>query len=320
MTEYFQELRERLELPSYDPYKNIKKFLKFLAILIILAVLVLVGYRLFELAQYRFSMKADIVATFMNTRVEIKAYGVGASAAAEEAINEMERAARKLDALDPRSEISLINSMAGIASVSVSKSTLDIIVKSIKLSDLTNGAFKISDGKIEVDPEVGNVMLPVRGMKLYLDEISKGFVISIGRHTLLSKGIKSALISAGSSVSCIGAMPDGKLWNVAIRSPENTSKLLGIVSLAPGQSLSTSGDLHILDLFTGHPASSCEAVTIISDDSTVSDALSDAVFIMGPKKGLRFLNKLGTAQGLIIDSNGNIITTTGFKLEKAESI
>ncbi len=364
MSEYFQELRERLDLPGYDPHRNIKKALKFIAILAILIVLGFGGWRLFRVAQDRFSTEADVRAAFMGTNVEIVAYGEGAGDSAREALKEMERVAGLLDVFDPRSEVSLINSMSGVASVSVSKATFDVINKSVKFSKMADGAFDISVGplvdiwdfsgrknfripapeqireaqalvdwsEIELLSDVLSVKLRHRGMKLNLGGVGKGYVVSIGRNVLLQAGIKSALISTGSSISCIGRRPDGTPWRAGIKSPREPEKLLGAVTIEPGQSISTSGDYekyviidgkryhHILDPRTGYPAALCEAVTVISDDATASDILSTAVFVMGPQKGLRFLNKLGNVQALIVDSDGVTLTTPGFKLEKSEEI
>ena len=102
--------------------------------------------------------------------------------------------------------------------------------------------------------------------------------------------------------------------------------MIGIVNLIPGQALSTSGDYeqymeingkrynHILDPRTGYPADSCRSVTVITDDATVADALSTAVFVMGPVKGLRALGSRGNTEGLIIDSEGKVHSTAGFTL------
>ncbi len=102
--------------------------------------------------------------------------------------------------------------------------------------------------------------------------------------------------------------------------------MVGIVALAPGQALSTSGDYeryiemngkrynHIIDPKTGYPADSCRSVTVITDDATVADALSTAAFVMGPVKGLKALASRGGTEGLIIDSEGKLHETPGFAL------
>jgi thiamine biosynthesis lipoprotein len=69
--------------------------------------------------------------------------------------------------------------------------------------------------------------------------------------------------------------------------------------------VSTSGDYekfliidnrrypHIINPKTGTPAQKFTSVTVFADNATFSDALSTAIAIMGPVRGLQFLDSLG---------------------------
>ena len=48
---------------------------------------------------------------------------------------------------------------------------------------------------------------------------------------------------------------------------------------------------HILDPRTGYPATASRSVTIWAKDALTADAIDDAVFILGPKKGSRWSNR-----------------------------
>jgi thiamine biosynthesis lipoprotein len=164
-------------------------------------------------------------------------------------------------------------------------------------------------------------------MKIDLGSLAKGYAIAKARALLVKQGVKSALISTGSSVTVIGTN-GGKPWRIGIKSPEKPDDIIGVVSLKPGQALSTSGDYekffevkgkryhHIIDPRTAMPAGGTKSVTIISDDATLSDALSTAVFVMGPTRGLRFLRRLDKVYGVIVDKNGSVLTTPGLILER----
>jgi len=358
MQESFPKPENQPELPKYDPLRLLRGALRLMAVagaaVLILAVFLTA---VFFLNKYT-SRSAEIARNFMGTRVELKAYGDGASSAVRSALRKMEEVSRQLNIFDSKSEISLINSMSGIAPVAVSRSTFDIIERSTTLSKPLSGVFDVSIGplvdlwqfnksdfsppnqneinetlrlvnyrNIEINPEIESVKLKVRGMKLNLGGVGKGFVIAVGRSVLVNAGIRNALISCGSSISCIGKNPDGSLWRVGVRDPRDPARLIGAVELMPGQALSTSGDYeqfsvidgkrvsHIINPRTGRPASGVSSVTVLAGDSTTADILSTSVFVMGPWSGLRFLNSLENVEGLIVDANGNISKTAGFDLK-----
>jgi len=349
----------RFELPAQEPVSARKTFLKFALFTLAILCLILGGLFAYKFTLSRTTSYTAQKRVMMGTVVEITAYGTNAEDAVNAALDSMERVALLLDANNPKSEVSLINRMAGIASVAVSHDTFDVIYKSVKISNSLYGSFDISigaltdlwsinqpnfippdhsqvkealkfvnSGLIEADPEVETVKLPKRGMKLNLGGVGKGYVVSVGRNILILRGITSALISTGSSISCIGTRPDKTSWRVGVRSPREEGKLLGVVLLSPGQALSTSGDYeqykeidgkrysHIIDPKTGYPVHTCQAVTILSSNATLADMLSTAVFVLGPSKGMQLIKALDGVEGLIIDANGVAHRSDGFVLEE----
>jgi len=363
MVEFLPKHDAQPELPKHDPLRPLKASIKYIIIIFIAIVICFGLFRYFSSLYKKSSASAIETRNLMGTTVEIIAYGDRAKQLSKKAFRAMEDIATSLSIYNKNSEVSLINSMAGIAPVAVSPDTFDIISRSIILSKSLYGAFDISIGplidiwkinkneefmppdvptivaarklvnywNIAINQEKETVKLKKRGMKLNLGAVGKGYVLSIGRSILVNNGIKSALISCGSTLTCIGKTHDGNLWSIGIKSPRDPEKILGKVSLLPGQAISTSGDYeqyielngkryhHIIDPRTGYPASTCQAVTILAGDPTAADILSTAVFILGPWRGLRYLNSLENVEGLIIDSNGKIHMTAGFKLEKVDT-
>jgi thiamine biosynthesis lipoprotein len=90
-------------------------------------------------------------------------------------------------------------------------------------------------------------------------------------------------------------------------------------------SVATSGDYeryfivdgrryhHLLNPFTGFPARQCRSVTILADDSLSADGMATAVFVMGPKRGLRLIEAMEGVEGLIISADGKITQSEGLK-------
>jgi len=84
--------------------------------------------------------------------------------------------------------------------------------------------------------------------------------------------------------------------------------------------ISTSGDYersfindgkryhHLLNPGTGYPAEGCQSVSIITKEGAFTDAFATGIFILGPEKGIKTLEKMGF-DGVMVDSQGKVHTT-----------
>lgn len=179
--------------------------------------------------------------------------------------------------------------------------------------------------RLRLDREERKLYMP-QGMLLDLGSVGKG--LALGKLAELLKErpeIPGAVISLGGSVLTWGSKADGSRWKVGILDPRNTSSNVGILSLEGQWCISTSGDYeryaeaggiryhHILDPATGYPASGgVRAVTILSKDGLLSDALSTACFILGPEEGMPLARQY-EAEALFLLENGEMVMTEGMK-------
>jgi thiamine biosynthesis lipoprotein len=133
------------------------------------------------------------------------------------------------------------------------------------------------------------------------------------------------LIDLGGQVSVGGSGPDGG-WVVNIAHPQRRDQPYRTVRLTEG-SLSTSGGSerdatvdgirvsHIFDPRTGQPAGFEGSVTVWHRSSLAADALSTALFVMGPNVGLRWAESRGIAALYLIPGRGDTVravATRGF--------
>ena len=65
---------------------------------------------------------------------------------------------------------------------------------------------------------------------------------------------------------------------------------------------------------TGYPARGCQSVTILAPDTMTSDALSTAVFVLGPEEGMKLIKGLTGIEGIIVDSQGKVHYSPGITL------
>lgn len=178
------------------------------------------------------------------------------------AINEIERIERLISSWDNNSQTSLINKNAGVQPVSVSLELYQLIERSIKISQLTDGAFDISYASMDAiwkfdgsminmpSPEkvkasvsrVGyqnivcnsienSVFLSKKGMKIGFGAIGKGYAADKAKQLLQHKGVISGIINASGDMNAWGKQPNGKDWQVAITNPMNKSKAYALLPL-----------------------------------------------------------------------------------------
>lgn len=169
-----------------------------------------------------------------------------------------------------------------------------------------------------------SIYLPEKEMGLELGGIAKGFIVDRVLEVLLAAGVEHAFVNAGGDIGLIGAKPDGEDWRIGIRNPREEHKIIAILPAAGG-SLVTSGDYeraftangvsyhHILDPETGMPARGLISVTILARQAVEADALSTAVFVLGPERGMELIEKSDGAEGVLITPQLEVLVSSGLE-------
>ena len=136
--------------------------------------------------------------------------------------------------------------------------------------------------------------------KVDLGGIAKGFTSARVMEIFRENGVENGILSLGGNVQALGTKPDGSLWRVGLQDPADERALFATLELAD-KAVITSGAYernfeqngvvyhHIIDPRTGYPAESgLSSVTIVSDDGTLADGLSTALYIMGKEAAVEF--------------------------------
>lgn len=147
------------------------------------------------------------------------------------------------------------------------------------------------------------IKLEGKGTKMDLGFIAKGYIADKLKEYLVSKNVKSAIISLGGNIVVICNKPDGSEYNIGIKDPDNSGDIIQSLKVSD-KSVVTSGTYeryveydgvkyhHILDTKTGYPVDNgVQSVTIVSDSSLEGDALSTICLILGEEGAKEILNK-----------------------------
>jgi len=179
-------------------------------------------------------------------------------------------------------------------------------------AELSKARASIGWTKVALDPAHRTVKFLIPGMELDPGGIGKGYAVDQVARVLREASISVALIDAGSStLYALGAPPGKNGWRVLVPKPGDRSHSISEVFLRD-TSLSTSGSYekffrlegrtycHIMDPRTGSPVQGMLQTTVIAATGTDSDALSTAMFVMGPIAGRNLLQSMPGTSGIWI--------------------
>ena len=164
-----------------------------------------------------------------------------------------------------------INENAGIRPVKAPRELIGLIQRSLRVSQLTDGAFDISGTlsryywnfdkqehaplpeeqiqelkrlmdyrAIQVDASSGTVFLEKKGMKIGFGGIGKGYASYRAMEVMKGMGIRSGLVNASGDLMAWGTPPDRDLWEVYVPDPEDRTQPLLYLNIPQG-SVVTSG-------------------------------------------------------------------------------
>jgi thiamine biosynthesis lipoprotein len=168
-----------------------------------------------------------------------------------------------------------------------------------------------------VDAAAKTVKLRRAGMRLGLGGIAKGYAVDRAADILRLQGFANFMVQAGGDLYVSGQKGTAN-WMVGVRDPRGGPR--DVIARMPikDHAFSTAGDYerafvldgrryhHIIDPKTGYPATASRGVTIFAPTAFLADALDDAVFILGAKKGLALCAQFADTAAVVVDDKNHV--------------
>lgn len=181
--------------------------------------------------------------------------------------------------------------------------------------------------QLEFDDDEQLVHFTVPGMEIALGAIGKGYAVDRAIDMLRFYHLDNAVLHGGTStIYALGAQPGQDGWEFTMRDPRDRTTPIETVQLR-NEAISTSGPYeqqfeqdgvrycHIIDPRTGRPVPRILSVWVIAPSATESDALSTALFVMGPERAEEFCTQHGNIRAVFVterDDNQIAVTRIGF--------
>jgi thiamine biosynthesis lipoprotein len=256
------------------------------------------------------------------------------------------------------SEISTVNQNAASEPVKVSDATFEVLRRAIDFSKVSEGAFDITVGplvdlwrsaaeanstpseeqlrqarekvgyeKLILDPNEMTVRFAVKGMRLDLGGIAKGYAIDKAVEAMQKLGALGGMVDVGGDIRCFGRPPKKRdSWLIGLDDPRHPQDMLTaaeplLVIKLNDTAIATSGDYqrfawiegkkysHIYDRKTGYSSKDLTSVTIIANNATDADALATAVSVLGPEKGLELIESIPDTEAILISAKPDLKIT-----------
>jgi thiamine biosynthesis lipoprotein len=154
---------------------------------------------------------------------------------------------------------------------------------------------------VRLNPRRKTVELLAPDMRLDLGGIAKGYAVDEALKVLRQLGVTRALVAGGGDMAAGDPPPGRKGWRIELAPLDATNAPPARFVLLSHAALATSGDLfqrleidgkrysHIVDPHTGIGLTDHSLVTVIAPDCITADSLTKVVSVLGPERGLRFI-------------------------------
>jgi thiamine biosynthesis lipoprotein len=188
-------------------------------------------------------------------------------------IAEISRIEKLLTTFSDDSQTNLVNRNAGIQPVKVDEEVFNLIARSLRISDLTQGAFDITYGSVDkslwnfdvnmkhlpdaetarksvklinyrnviLDAENTTVYLKEKGMRIGFGGIGKGYAADRAKQIMKQQGTESGVVNASGDLTAWGHQPNGTKWTVGIANPDLSNEIFSYMTITD-MAVATSGN------------------------------------------------------------------------------
>ncbi|MEJ2880203.1 FAD:protein FMN transferase [Pedobacter sp. GR22-6] len=189
------------------------------------------------------------------------------------AIAEVKRIEELLSTFKESSQVNEVNRLAGVSPVRVDEEVIGLVVRSQKISSITQGAFDITYGSVDkslwnfdqnmtalpnrelalksvdlinyehvlVNVKKSTLMLKHKGMRIGFGGIGKGYAADRAKQVMMGMGIQSGIVNAAGDLVTWGTQPGGQAWTIGIADPNHKQQAFSALSIS-NMAIATSGN------------------------------------------------------------------------------
>ena len=184
---------------------------------------------------------------------------------------------------------------------------------------------KLSAGFGSLELAGGRARRVVEGFGVDEGGFGKGIALRDAAAAALAGGASCVELDFGGQLLVSRGCAETK---IGIADPRQRDRVVAELVLRSG-SVATSGASerfievdglvlgHVLDPFTGRPATAWGSVTVVADDPVAADCLATALFVMGPERGFEWARRRGDVRAVIavVEGENVVLASTDAALQ-----
>lgn len=233
---------------------------------------------------------------------------------------------------------SQINELGKGQPLTLPQDAFDLIAKSVKLAAWTDGWFDVTSAssrglfvkrdwrRISLNPSERTVKFKSEQMQLDLHRIARGCFVDLAMDEIGRAGFANAMVQVGDIQRNTGHdiyTP----WNIKLGFGNDPTTLayraqsLGLTNIAVTTVTDEGLGRGLIDPRSRQPVPEgrFKSITIFAADATTATAFALATYTVGPKHGMRFVESHPEVKGIMVDGQGNTVTSEGLKLARPSS-
>ncbi|MBE6900334.1 MAG: FAD:protein FMN transferase [Ruminococcaceae bacterium] len=194
------------------------------------------------------------------------------------------------------------------------------------MEELSEAAKHCNIDNVIIDKENSTVFFADPMLKVDVGAIGKGYATERIAKILEEMGVDNYTLNIGGNIRTIGTKGDGTGWIAGIQNPDLTSEQTFILRVNFSDlALVTSGSYqryyyvgetkyhHIIDPETLFPKDDFAAVSILTPDSGLADAVSTACFNLTLEEGMALIESIENTEAMWVEPDGTVHFSSGFE-------
>ncbi len=178
----------------------------------------------------------------------------------------------------------------------------------LRVADAHPDIATVLDLCAEVQVATGGFFSAMPNRRLDPTGLVKGWAIEQASELLRRRGSPNHAVNGGGDMQLAGESQHGRPWRIGIADPADRTRVLTTVTgrdLAVATSGVSERGRHILDPFTGRPATGFDSATVVGPSLTRADAYATACLVMGDR-ATAWIGDLAGYEALLRADDGTV--------------
>ncbi len=216
------------------------------------------------------------------------------------------------------SDVARLNGSSSQAPASVGWQTAECVANARRVAEWTKVDILAAPGSsggykdVKVDVEKRTIEFKKAGVRINIDPVINGYLADVLIRYIHASGMQNAMVKVGNVFRGVGVSLHGP-WKIQVQEDSTTYARHALNLTVSDTAIATISSTQLPGRQVYDPrsgkniATQCKGATIVMSEAALAEGVAYAVMIAGPKDGMKILERVGKARGLIVDKSGKFL-------------